>query len=368
MSESRPCSTNGATDVAEPSAAPTKAGDGLSRRDMLIGSVAAAGGLLGYQVVSDQLRGKSPVFIARGQRYDGDLTTTIRDGLLATGLDVEWLRGRRVLLKPNMVEPRKDRPQMTTHPAVLHAAIEVFLKLGAEVVVGEAPGHVRDTEMALVESGLIDVIDEHRVEFADLNYEESKFMPNVGMHSKLPGIWFSGSVVSADLVVSLPKMKTHHWVGVTCSMKNLYGILPGCRYGWPKNVLHHAGIPETVADIHATLTRKLAIVDGIVCMEGDGPILGTAKPMGLIVVGQDLTAVDATCARIMGIDPTRIDYLRYASKDGGALQDKHIEQRGEHWSPLVSPFQVMDLPHLRSLRPKGELITKRYPCGKLKVS
>lgn len=340
----------------------------LSRRELIATSVAAASAIVGYQLVSDKLHGKSPVFVARGQRYDGDLVTTIRDGLLATGVDLDWLRGRRVLLKPNMVEPRKDRPQMTTHPSVLHAAIEVFMKLGAEVMVGEAPGHVRDTEMALVESGLIDVIDEHRIEFADLNYEESKFMPNAGGHSKLPGIWFAGSVASADLVVSLPKMKTHHWVGVTCSMKNLYGILPGCRYGWPKNVLHHAGIPQTVADIHATLTRKLAIVDGIVCMEGDGPILGTPKPMGLIVVGQDLTAVDATCSRIMGIDPTRIEYLRLASKDGGALQDRRIEQRGEHWESLVSPFKVMDLPHLRDLRPQGELITKRWPCGKLKVT
>jgi len=353
--------------VAEPCSSHSGAKSGLNRRELIAGTVAAAGGLLGYQLVTDFARGTSPVFIARGQRYDGDLVTTIRDGLLATGVDVAWLRGRRVLLKPNMVEPHRSRPQMTTNPAVLHAAIEVFLKWGCQIVVGEAPGHVRDTEMALVESGLIDVIEDQRVEFADLNYEEAQFLQNAGGHSKLPGIWFSGSVVSADLVVSMPKMKTHHWVGVTCSMKNLYGILPGCRYGWPKNVLHHAGIPETVADIHATLTRKLAIVDGIVCMEGDGPILGTPKPMGLIVVGQDLTAVDATCARMMGLDPTRMDYLRLAAKDGGALQDRHIEQRGEQWAPLVSPFQVMDLPHIRSLRPRGDLITKRYPCGKLKI-
>jgi uncharacterized protein (DUF362 family) len=87
-------------------------------------------------------------------------------------------------------------------------------------------------------------------------------------------------VVEADLIVSLPKMKTHHWVGVTASMKNLYGTIPGIKYGWPKNVLHHAGIPETVFDINASLPKSIAIIDGIDCMEGDGPIMGTLKQWG----------------------------------------------------------------------------------------
>ena len=99
-------------------------------------------------------------------------------------------------------------------------------------------------------------------------------------------------IVRADIVVSLAKMKTHHWIGVTASMKNLYGVIPGIRYGWPKNVLHHSGIPETVFDINASLDNVVAIVDGIVCMEGDGPIMGTPKPMGLVLVGTSLPAVD----------------------------------------------------------------------------
>ena len=75
----------------------------------------------------------------------------------------------------------------------------------------------------------------------------------------------------------MPKMKTHHWIGVTASMKNLYGTLPGLIYGWPKNVLHYAGVPETVVDINASLPPRIAIVDGIVCMEGDGPLLGQER-------------------------------------------------------------------------------------------
>jgi uncharacterized protein (DUF362 family) len=67
--------------------------------------------------------------------------------------------------------------------------------------------------------------------------------------------------------------------------------LPGAIYGWPKNVLHYAGIPKTVIDICASVPWRIAMVDGIVCMEGDGPILGTAKPMGLVAVWLNLQAV-----------------------------------------------------------------------------
>jgi uncharacterized protein (DUF362 family) len=156
-------------------------------------------------------------------------------------------------------------------------------------------------------------------------------------------------VIKADLVVSMPKMKTHHWVGVTASMKNLYGVLPGIKYGWPKNVLHHAGIPQTVVDINAALPSLLTIVDGIECMEGDGPILGTAKHMGLVLVGRNLPAVDATMARIMGLKPEAINYLQLARQRLGPIHDGYIEQRGESWESVVSPFKVMDRDHLRNL-------------------
>ena len=150
----------------------------------------------------------------------------------------------------------------------------------------------------------------------------------------------------------MPKMKTHHWAGITASMKNLYGLLPGVVYGWPKNVLHHAGIPQTAVDINATLpAKKVAIVDAIDCMEGDGPIMGTLKHMGLVIMGTNLPAVDATAARIMGVDPYKIAYLSMSCDRLGPLADSRIEQRGEPWRPLVDPFEILDVPHLRNLRP-----------------
>lgn len=258
-----------------------------------------------------------------------------------------------MLLKPNLVEPMRGSPQMTTHPAMVVACAEVFQKAGAIVTVGEAPGHMRDTEAALVESRLGEALVDAKLPFADLNYEESRYLRNAGGLSPLEGFYFPRSVVEADLIVSMPKLKTHHWVGLTVSMKNLYGTLPGNRYGWPKNVLHHAGIPQTVVDINASLPPTIAVVDGIECMEGDGPILGTAKMMGLVVVGSDRLAVDATCARIVGLEPSRVTYLQLAHEAGmGQMLDFLIRQEGERWQPLVSPFKVLDRPHLRSLQTK----------------
>jgi uncharacterized protein (DUF362 family) len=321
----------------------------FDRRSLLIATGVAVAGVLGLPLIKRAFASRQPVFIARNQRYDGPLQKTIEDGLLATGLTPQQFRGKRVLLKPNLVEPTRNSPQMTTNPVVVLAAAEVFRNWGAEVTVGEGPGHVRDTEMALVEGGMQGVLDDGRLTFADLNYEQVAWTKNRGRASRLVGFYFPRSVCEADFIVSMPKLKTHHWVGMTASMKNLYGTIPGVVYGWPKNVLHHAGIPETVYDINASLPRSLAIVDGIMCMEGDGPIMGSPKPMGLILIGPNCTAVDATAARIMGLRPENISYLALAANQLGPINDSRIEQCGEHWQDLVKPFRMIDAPHLRGL-------------------
>ncbi len=330
----------------------------MDRRAALVGGGVAIAGLLAYPLIRDLVGAHAKVFIARNQRYDGPLERTIADGLRAAGFDSRALAGKRVLLKPNLVEPNRQISWMTTHPAMIVAAAEVFRRWGADVRVGEGPGHMRDTEQALVESGMQEQLDSAALEFADLNYEEVGWTKNRGRVSKLKGFYFPRSVVEADLVVSMPKMKTHHWVGFTAALKNLYGTIPGIKYGWPKNVLHHAGIPETVFDINASLPKTVAIVDAITCMEGDGPILGSAKQMGLVIVGTNPTAVDATIARIMGLEPTAVSYLQLAAGTLGPVASRQIDQMGERWEEVASPFEILDVPHLRGLRrPPGSLVT-----------
>ncbi len=330
----------------------------MTRRRML--AIAGGGAVLAGTAVAARhlVTSRAPVFVARNQHYDGPLATTIREGLQASGMRPAMFRNTRVLLKPNLVEPMRGRPQMTTHPAVVAAALEVFREWGAIVGIGEAPGHVRDSDMALQVSGMDQALRETKTKFSDLNYQEVRWVRNQGRWSSLKGFYFPQSVAEADYVVSMPKMKTHHWMGVTASMKNLYGTLPGIKYGWPKNVLHHAGIPQTVVDINMSIRKTIAIVDGIDCMEGDGPILGTVKRMGLLVVGPNVRSVDATVSRIMGLAPERIPYLALAHAMG-PIEDNEIDQVGERWQELVNPFKILDRPHLRGLRATddGPLVT-----------
>ncbi len=126
--------------------------------------------------------------------------------------------------------------------------------------------------------------------------------------------------------------------------------MPGIVYGWPKIVLHYAGIGPSILDIAAAVRPHLAIVDGIIGMEGDGPIMGTPRRSGVLVMGTNLPAVDATCARLMRIDPWRVGYLAAASGRLGPIAERNIAQRGETIADLAQPFQLVDQPWLASLR------------------
>ncbi|WP_442509802.1 DUF362 domain-containing protein [Novipirellula sp. SH528] len=320
------------------------------RRGFLVSGAVVAAGAAGVAYWNRKSLPNQAVFIARNQKYDGELVRTIREGLIACEFDPQSVSGKRVLLKPNLVEPSRLAPHMTTHPAMIQAAAEVFRGWNAEVTVGEGPGHVRDTEQALLDSGVMEALLDSKLSFADLNYQAVRAVGNVGRACDLKQFYFPQAVIEADLVVSMPKMKTHHWMGMTGAMKNLYGVIPGCKYGWPKNVLHFNGIPQTVFDINSSVGRTITIVDGIDCMEGDGPILGTKKSMGLVLVGQNLPAVDSTICRIMDILPERIPYLALAADKLGPVNESQITQRGESWRPLVDPFLLLDRDHLRKLR------------------
>jgi uncharacterized protein (DUF362 family) len=297
----------------------------------LAGSAAlAACGRRRVELPPDRRPARSRVAVLPAASYDSDLTDLLLRGLTFFAPEV---RGRRVVLKPNYVE-FDPRGAINTHPRVVEAAVLAFLKLGAaEVIVAEGAGHRRDTEYLLGASGLDAVLRERRVRFVDLNLDRVAEVVLPTRFTSLGQLWLPRSVLDADLFVSMPKLKTHHWAGVTLSMKNLFGIVPGAIYGWPKNVLHQAGIAGSIVDINAALEMpRLAIVDGIVGMEGNGPIQGEAKSAGVVVIGDDFPAVDATCACIMGVEPERVDHLRWAGGFLGNVDEERIVQLAE--SPL----------------------------------
>jgi uncharacterized protein (DUF362 family) len=206
---------------------------------------------------------------------------------------------------------------------------------------------VRDTQFVLENSGFAEMLNSCQIPFVDLNYENFQKLSNKLGLTSLDSLNLPNSLFKADIIVSMPKMKTHHWTGFTLSMKNLFGIMPGLCYGWPKNVLHHEGIAKAILDINAAVQPELTIIDGIIGMEGDGPIMGSPKPAGVIVMGTNSTATDATAVRLMGYDPYKVDYLAYAAGLLGPVSESNIEQRGELLAPLVNRFELLDHPSLR---------------------
>ena len=283
-------------------------------------------------------RPASWVAIVRADSYQMDLGTLIFNALREFDLR---LRDKRVVLKPNFVEPDLDGV-INTHPAVIAAARESFLRLGAaSVQVAEGPGHERGTEAIVETLRLRDFLGPLPGVFVDLNLDEVRRVPLQTRASRLRELYLPRTVLEADFLVSLPKLKTHHWVGATLSLKNMFGIVPGCCYGWPKNILHWAGITGSILDINSTVRPDFAIVDGIVGMEGNGPIQGTAKASGVLILGEDPVAVDATAARVMGLEPERIDYLAKAGTLLGHLRPDKIRQLGESVRSVRTPFAVL---------------------------
>jgi uncharacterized protein (DUF362 family) len=189
------------------------------------------------------------------------------------------------------------------------------------------------------------------VPFVDLNTDDVRPVALRSRYTGLTELMLPVEVLKSDVVVSMAKLKTHHWAGMTAAMKNLFGVVPGAVYGWPKNPLHIRGIDNAILDVNATVRPAFAIVDAIVAMEGDGPIMGTPRKCGFLAMGTDLVAVDATCAGIMGFEPGRIRYLREGSRFLGNATQERIVQRGEAPARFNTSFEVVD--HLKPLRRLG---------------
>jgi uncharacterized protein (DUF362 family) len=287
-------------------------------------------------------RPPSQVVIRRVSSYQHEIATVMFESMAPFGLQV---KDKTVLLKPNLVglDPHGI---INTHPTVIAAARECFLKMGASrVLIGDGPALDRDTE-AIVESvRLREHLGPLKNTFVDLNLDDVERVTLPTHASRLRELYLPKTCMGVDLVVSMPKLKTHHWAGVTLSMKNMFGIVPGACYGWPKNVLHWAGIDRAILDINAAARPDFAIVDGIVGMEGNGPIQGESKASGVLVFGNDPVAVDATCCRVMGLRPERVKYLAHAGTLLGHLQTDKIQQVGESVESVRQAFQVLPAFH-----------------------
>ena len=224
------------------------------------------------------------------------------------------LSGKKVLLKPNVLRAATPEEAITTHPAVLRAVVEKVAAMNpAELIVGDNPGAVSygANEESFEKSGLMAAANGHSRNIAN-DSRGVDFDPRF-----LPRVSLSAAVLDADVIISLPKFKTHGLTVMTGAIKNSYGFLPGAQ----KARLHMlAGNPERFHDLVVEVFRlripDLFIMDAVVGMEGNGPASPDLREIGMILASDNAVAMDAVAATMMGLDPGRLRFLANAAQAG----------------------------------------------------
>ncbi len=331
----------------------------ISRRTLLrlaLGAGILAGGAVIYKQTESvglynwlrwMLRGQlgrfappARVALAAVPSYDAGIAQAIR--MLWQQANAPALPGARVVVKPNLVDYVAAHPCYTM-PQVIEPLIQFLRDEVAvqSVVVAEGTTFRRDAHALLIETGYQDMLERLHVEFVDLNYDDMVPVPLRGGYAGMERLFLARTVAEADALISVPKLKTHHWTRVSGSIKNLFGIVPGIKYGFPKNTLHIHGIDAFLAELLDSLPtpKRFALVDGIVGLQGDGPLFGTPVASGALIAGSDFLAVDATCARLMELDPSQIPVLAFMAWAGlGQLEAHRIELRGAPLEQLRRPY------------------------------
>jgi uncharacterized protein (DUF362 family)/NAD-dependent dihydropyrimidine dehydrogenase PreA subunit len=237
--------------------------------------------------------------------------------------------GDRVLLKVNLLGARKPEDAVTTHPTVAKALTEYFQDAGAEVVLGDssAAGPI-ETRKALKVTGIERVAGETRAKAVNFEAEGFAKIPAPKGSIHLSELYVAKPVLDAQLVVSVPKLKNHNLTKFTGALKNLFGTIPTAT----RMRLHSLGrtrlFSQGIVDIYSTIKPGLAVMDGVVGMDGNGPSYGNINRAGIIAASRDSVALDAVCSSIVGYKQGEILTTSEACNRGlgnGVLSDIQVK-------------------------------------------
>jgi len=224
------------------------------------------------------------------------------------------LKGKKVLIKPNVLRLSEAKEGIVTHPAVLRAVVEKVEAFGpGAIIVGDNPGlfNYGANEESFKKTGLMDAAKGYYQNIGE-DAQKVDFNPEF-----MSSVSISRIVLEADVIISLPKFKTHGLTVLTGAIKNSYGFLPGAQ----KAKLHKAAgcaerFHEMVVDVLRLRVPHLFIVDAVVGMEGNGPASPDLRDIGLILASNNAVALDAVIATMMGCDPSRLRFLQKAKEAG----------------------------------------------------
>ena len=248
--------------------------------------------------------------------------------------------GQRVLVKPNLLSAKRPDKAVTTHPEVVRAAVTLMREAGAEVWVGDSPGGVEwhVTQRAFEETGIGPAATEAGAELLDFDTCERQFI-DLPDGAVLKRFALARPVLDADVVLSLPKLKTHNYTLYTGAVKNMLGCVPG---GGKIRVHQLATSTRDLAaallDIYGVVRPRLALIDAVVGMEGDGPAHGDPRHLGFLIASADSVAADAVACRLIGHRPRAIHILGQAEARGlGVGTLERTEVVGERLDECVAP-------------------------------
>lgn len=234
----------------------------------------------------------------------------------------------KVLLKPNFLSVIEKGSPVITHYAMFEAVIRIVKEYSSNIVFGDSPGS-GDSRKAAEKSGLMEVANKYGVEFVDFNNEIHVELDNALMYK----YWnVSKAAYEAEVVITLPKLKTHAMMYYTGAVKNQFGCIPGSKKAsWHTKLPDAVNFSKMLFDLNSVVKTSFAILDGIVAMEGNGPRNGTPKKMDTIIMGESLTAIDSTAVRLIGYDNVlTVPFLKVThDTNWGTVLPEDIDVLGE---------------------------------------
>jgi uncharacterized protein (DUF362 family)/Pyruvate/2-oxoacid:ferredoxin oxidoreductase delta subunit len=282
------------------------------------------------------------VSITRCTKYTySHVLAGVRDALKPLGgIKAYVKRGDRVMLKPNLLSAKHPDRCVTTHPSIVKAVAQLVQEVGGIPAIGDSPA-VGGLRRVAAQAGIAEVADElgsPLVEFkevAEIKTDEAYTFRRFEL---------AKAVLEADVVINLPKVKTHSQTLLTLGVKNTFGCIPGMRKAkWHlKAGTNHAYFAGMLAELCQIVKPALTIADGVIGMEGDGPGSGDPRPLGLILAGVNPLALDATICQIIGVPPEELPTIQAARQRGfEETNPKQIEILGLRLEEVqVAPFRL----------------------------
>lgn len=235
-----------------------------------------------------------------------------------------------IIIKPNLCNEKNPDFMVLTDFRIIKTVIDIAHENGNEVTIVESDNISGSAESRFTKSGLIQSLKEWGVDFFNLSHDKYEEFQVANTTLRLPR-----TVLEADYFINLPKIKTCTHTLVTLSIKNLYGIFQRKQKGKLHNKLN-----EILPFLAEKLRNDLIIMDGIYCMEGNGPVIGNLVCLNLILAGRNLVSVDAVSSLLMGYDPKMIPHIALSSKRGvGPIDMEKIEIQGDSFQNYIKKFE-----------------------------